>query len=139
MRAIKSCGNRTTERRLRGLLVRARLRGWTLETPAGIGSPDFIFLRARIAVFVDGCFWHGCPRCGHVPKTNSAYWTAKIGRNRRRDRRIGRAARAAGYKVVRIWECALKREPALCLKRIRQAVALRVSHSRRKRDHASER
>lgn len=127
MRAIKSRGNRTTERRLRGLLARERVRGWTLKTPAAIGSPDFVFLRARVAVFVDGCFWHGCPRCGHVPKTNSAYWIAKIARNQRRDRRIRRAAHTAGYKVVRIWECALKREPALCVERISRIVARRAS------------
>ena len=50
------------------------------------GTPDFIFEERKVAVFVDGCFWHGCPRCGHVPHANAAYWTAKIEANRRRDR-----------------------------------------------------
>jgi DNA mismatch endonuclease, patch repair protein len=123
MRAITSRGNRTTEARLRSMLVRAGVRGWRIR-PSGIsGTPDFVFREARVVVFVDGCFWHGCPRCGHIPRTNAKYWTAKIARNQRRDRRTRRALRANGYRVVAIWECALKRAPGRCLARIRIAAS----------------
>ncbi len=122
MRAITSRRNRTTELRLRALLIRAGLQGWSLHPPGGIGSPDFVFRQRKVAVFVDGCFWHGCPRCGHVPKTNATYWRAKIERNRRRDRAMSRAARNRGYRVVRVWECALRDRPGYCLERIQRAV-----------------
>src|ERR1700722_16772448 len=101
MRAIKSRGNRTTERRLRAMLVRSGLRGWTMYPAKSIGSPDFLFVAQKVAIFVDGCFWHGCPRCGHVPRTNSAYWKAKIDRNQKRDVLVRRVARSSGYAVVR--------------------------------------
>src|SRR5579862_7724935 len=90
MRAIRSSANVTTERRLISMLLRARLRGWRLRIKHLPGTPDFVFLRRRVVVFVDGCFFHGCPLCGHIPKTNRAYWRAKMTRNRQRDKRISR-------------------------------------------------
>jgi DNA mismatch endonuclease (patch repair protein) len=126
MRAIRARGNRSTEWRLRALLVGASLKGWTIRPLSEIGSPDFAFAGAKVAVFVDGCFWHGCPRCGHVPKTNVPYWAAKIARNRARDRKMSRVARMRSYRVVRIWECELKRRAAEFLERIRRAVKQRV-------------
>jgi DNA mismatch endonuclease Vsr len=124
MAAIISRGNRTTERRLRALLMRAGVRGWTLHGMSYIGSPDFLFNDAKIAVYVHGCFWHGCLRCGHIPKTNQAYWTEKIARNRRRDRRVTRRAREGGYKVVQIWECELRTRPIFCVERVQRALCV---------------
>lgn len=66
--------------------------------------PDLVFTRVKVAVFVDGCFWHACPQHGHIPGSNSAYWTAKFDTNVDRDRRNDRALRQAGWHVVRIWE-----------------------------------
>jgi len=68
------------------------------------GRPDFVNRALKIAVFADGCFWHGCPRCGHVPKSNRAYWRKKLLRNVARDKEINRELRRAGWHVVRIWE-----------------------------------
>jgi DNA mismatch endonuclease, patch repair protein len=136
MRAIKSRGNRSTEQRLRAMLVRAEFRGWTMRAVTEIGSPDFVFSSKRTAVFVDGCFWHGCPRCGHLPKRNRAYWKAKIERNQRRDRAVIRLARSLGFVVVRIWECELKDRPHLCLARISRALSVTIrdqTHERPKR------
>jgi DNA mismatch endonuclease, patch repair protein len=122
MRAIKSRGNNTTERRLRAYLIRSGISGWSLQILPELGSPDFVFFKHKVAVFVDGCFWHGCPRCGHIPKTNSNYWKQKIYRNRCRDRKIAGVARTKGFTVIRIWECRLKRHPETCLKRIDHAL-----------------
>lgn len=66
--------------------------------------PDIAFTRQKVAVFVDGCFWHGCPTHGHVPKTNSGFWAAKFERNQRRDIANDTALAEAGWAVVRIWE-----------------------------------
>jgi len=118
MRAIRSTGNATTEVRLVTLLKQQHVRGWQLH-PAGIlGNPDLLIPKIKLAVFVDGCFWHGCPKCGHIPKTNKAYWRAKIARNCARDTRHTRQLRRLGFSVVRIWECDLRARPAFCVRRI---------------------
>jgi DNA mismatch endonuclease (patch repair protein) len=77
--------------------------------------PDIVFTRRRVAVFVDGCYWHGCPKHGAKPQANSEYWQAKIARNRERDRRTHAALRAAGWQVVRVWE---HEDPELAAERI---------------------
>ena len=66
--------------------------------------PDVVFTRQRIAVFVDGCFWHSYPNQGSSPRSNAAYWSPKLARNVERDRRIDEALREAGWTVVRVWE-----------------------------------
>jgi DNA mismatch endonuclease (patch repair protein) len=66
--------------------------------------PDFVFPKQRLAVFVDGCFWHGCPRHGTQPKGNAAFWRKKISGNQIRDKRVNRILRGAGWQVLRIWE-----------------------------------
>lgn len=104
MRAIKAKGNKSTEARLRLILVRARIRGWKLHPKGMVGKPDFYFPEHRLAVFVDGCFWHGCPSCGHIPKANNPYWKAKIEGNQRRDRAYDHQLREQGIRVQRIWE-----------------------------------
>lgn len=74
--------------------------------PDVVGKPraDIVFLRDRVAVFVDGCYWHGCPEHFRMPSSNTEYWTAKIERNRARDQRVSAALREAGWRVVRVWE-----------------------------------
>jgi G:T-mismatch repair DNA endonuclease (very short patch repair protein) len=71
--------------------------------------PDFVFLKSRMAIFVDGCFWHGCPKHATKPRNNAAFWKKKLAGNKTRDRMVNRALRRAGWKVVRIWEHALPR------------------------------
>lgn len=66
--------------------------------------PDLVFPSPRVAVFVDGCFWHGCPSHGHLPASNTTYWKAKLRRNRERDKRQTRALQGEGWKVIRMWE-----------------------------------
>jgi DNA mismatch endonuclease, patch repair protein len=104
MAAIRGRGNRSTERSFAALLRCSRLRGWTLHSLEVAGKPDFYFRERRLAVFVDGCFWHGCPKCFRPPKQNAEFWALKIGRNRSRDRAVGRMLRRQGIRVIRVWE-----------------------------------
>lgn len=107
MSAVRGRRNKTTELALASLLRRERIRGWRRHQ-ALPGRPDFLFRRERVAIFVDGCFWHGCPRCYLAPARNAAFWADKVARNRARDRRVSRRLRGAGWAVVRIWEHDLK-------------------------------
>jgi DNA mismatch endonuclease (patch repair protein) len=66
--------------------------------------PDIVFPRKRVAVFIDGCFWHSCPEHGNRPKSNVSYWSAKLERNRRRDIKVTAELRSNGWEVLRIWE-----------------------------------
>lgn len=122
MSRVGSVGNRTTEIRLATLLRTSRLTGWRRHLPLP-GRPDFAWPDERIALFVDGCFWHGhaCAR-NLSPKTNSAEWRRKILGNRRRDRRNSRKLRAYGWRVIRIWECQLSKAPQVCVRRIARAL-----------------
>jgi len=104
MSKIRGRNNATTEKRFRSSLVSKGINGWTIHTNNIIGKPDLYFPKEKIAVFLDGCFWHGCPKCGHYPKTNSKFWKAKILRNKERDAEKGRLLKKYGVKVIRFWE-----------------------------------
>jgi len=109
MRAIKGAGNRTTEQRLRLALVRAGIRGWKVRETGIAGTPDFNFPDSRLAIFADGCFWHGCPRCKRsMVLTNASFWAAKMQLNQSKDRRVARILRRSGWRVMRIWEHELR-------------------------------
>lgn len=122
MSRIRSTGNVTTEQRLASLLRKAGLSGWRRHQPLP-GKPDFVWPAFKVAVFVDGCFWHG-HNCGKniTPKRNVKTWQDKINRNKARDRKITRLLRKEGWIVVRIWECQLAKAPDRCLNRIRRAL-----------------
>lgn len=109
MAAIRHQRNRSTERAFAALLRRARICGWKLNSPDVRGKPDFFFPARRIAIFVDGCFWHGCPKCFQPPRQNASFWATKIGSNRKRDQRVTRCLRRSGIRVVRLWEHDLER------------------------------
>jgi DNA mismatch endonuclease (patch repair protein) len=103
MAKIRSHGNKSTELKLASILRAQGISGWR-RNQSLIGRPDFVFPRERVAIFVDGCFWHGCRWHGRKPGSNQEYWDAKLERNRRRDRLVTRALRALGWRVIRIWE-----------------------------------
>lgn len=103
MSRIKGRGNRDTELALATILRRNRICGWRRHLPL-TGRPDFAFPVERVAVFVDGCFWHRCPRCNLTPKQNGDFWKEKLAGNVSRDRRVTRTLRSDGWRVVRIWE-----------------------------------
>jgi DNA mismatch endonuclease, patch repair protein len=85
----------------RGLRFRKDL---PLRVPGRVVRPDVVFTRARVAVFVDGCFWHACPIHGNQPRANTEYWRPKLARNVARDRAVDSALQAAGWRVLRAWE-----------------------------------
>ena len=133
MAAIRSRGNKGTELRMVALFRAHGITGWRRQQKLGAGRKharakdtqlsapisqpailrvrvDFVFRRERVCVFVDGCFWHACPRHGTQPAGNRAFWKKKLARNAERDREVSRALRKAGWTVLRVWECALARK-----------------------------
>jgi DNA mismatch endonuclease (patch repair protein) len=104
MSLVRAKGNRSTEVKFRLALVRAHIRGWVLHTREVPGVPDFYFPKAKAAIFVDGCFWHGCPKCCRMPEQNRLYWRCKIQGNISRDRKLNQLLRRNGVRVFRIWE-----------------------------------
>jgi DNA mismatch endonuclease (patch repair protein) len=109
MRAVRSRGNRSTEMAVEAVLRRAHIRGWTKHPTDVLGKPDFYFAEKRLAVFVDGCFWHACPKCArNIPGKHRSFWKDKLGKNRRRDIGLRRKLNALGIGTLRIWEHQLK-------------------------------
>lgn len=108
MSLVKPRHGRTTEKRLRALLVQRGITGWRMDGRDLPGRPDFVFRASLFVVFVDGCFWHGCERCRKASKSNVKFWRKKILVNTCRDIRVSRQLRAAGWTVLRIRECELK-------------------------------
>ncbi len=124
MSRIRGKGNKGTEQVFLSLLRANGIKGWRRHLLIRLASsrdvkalhtmksmrlrpwvrPDFVFPKQRLAVFVDGCFWHGCPRHGTQPKQNRKFWETKIARNKARDREVTRVLRRKGWQVVRIWE-----------------------------------
>ena len=143
MSRIRSRGNKETEVALARLLRRHKITGWRrhLEIRSaerGVRNlkpearsfrvrPDFVFPKAGLAVFVDGCFWHGCPKHGTKPKGNAAFWLKKISGNQARDLLVNRALRRAGWRVLRIWEHELARKyHGRCMARIVKGLKTKI-------------
>ena len=108
MSRIRSAGNRGTELKLMGLMRECGIGGWRRGSKLP-GHPDFVFSRAALVVFVDGCFWHGCPLHCRLPTSRKKFWLGKIERNMQRDREVTRELKALGWCVMRIWEHSLRK------------------------------
>ena len=121
MSKIRSRGNKDTELALIRLFHRHHITGWRRHQDV-FGRPDFLFRRNRLALFVDGCFWHGCPRCYRRPKSNRKFWDDKIERNRERDRKVSRELRRLGWRVIRIWEHDLVRRGGTVVRKVQTAI-----------------
>jgi DNA mismatch endonuclease (patch repair protein) len=111
MSRIKGAGNKDTELRLIGIFKTHGITRWRRRWPLA-GKPDLVFPTLKLAIFVDGCFWHGCPIHATQPKTNAEFWQTKITRNQARDRLVTRTLRARGWRVLRIWEHELAKKNA---------------------------
>lgn len=134
MAKVRSTGNRSTEVRVEAALKDCVPTGWVKHPPQVVGRPDFYFPEVRLAIFVNGCFWHCCPRCGRLPKSRIGFWQTKIEQNRLRDSRVRRQLWREGYHVLRIWEHELGGEKwrmrlQSTLQRLNRRAALPLSFS----------
>ena len=102
MASVRSAKNKSTELRLIIIFRQLRITGWRRNSKL-FGRPDFIFPKLKLALFIDGCFWHSCPSHGTRPASNRPFWDAKLQRNRTRDQKVRRHLRARGWHVARIW------------------------------------
>ncbi len=121
MAKVKSKGNRSTELKAIQIFNELKIRGWRRNYPVK-GKPDFVFLKYKIAVFIDGCFWHGCKDHCRMPNSNQDYWQKKIKKNKNRDIIVNTKFISRKWIVIRIWEHDLKRpinlKPFIELKKI---------------------
>lgn len=120
MAKVKGRENRLTELRLIEVFREQKIRGWRRRARV-FGNPDFIFPEARLAVFVDGCFWHNCPIHGSVPVSNQLFWIGKLRRNKMRDQLVNRELRCGGWSVLRIWQHELK-YPDIVASKVRRSL-----------------
>ncbi len=130
MSAVHGRGNQSTEWRLRTRLVSSGISGWRVNARDVPGKPDFVFDSVRLAIFVDGCFWHGCRRCRNIPAANRMFWTRKITMNKNRDRKVARILRRLGWRVIRLWEHELRRAPETCLSKIKAVLKAKAGEYR---------
>lgn len=109
MARVRGRGNKRTELAFLSILRRHKITGWRRHRPV-FGKPDFVFSKSRLAIFVDGCFWHGCPLHASKPTTNTAFWEKKLSRNKARDCLVNRELRQRGWRILRIWQHELIRK-----------------------------
>ncbi len=113
MSKIKGSGNKETEIALVSILRRNKIVGWRRKQKI-YGKPDFVFWKQRVAIFVDGCFWHQCPLHSSIPKQNKEFWQKKLQANINRDKKVNAYLEQRGWIVIRIWEHELKDEMYVC-------------------------
>lgn len=124
MSRVRWRGNKETELVLKELLRRYHIKNWRRHLRI-FGKPDFAFPKSRLALFVDGCFWHSCPRHTRFPKSNRLFWRRKLLANKKRDRLVNQTLRRKGWRVVRIWEHELSRNnEARLLRRLQRSLGL---------------
>ena len=109
MKSVKSAGNKSTELKLIEYFSKKNIFGWRRKYNVK-GHPDFVFPKRRIAIFVDGCFWHGHDCRNTHPADNMDYWTRKRAKNIEHDKAITERFKKRGWRVIRIWECELKKK-----------------------------
>ncbi len=115
--------NTGPEKAMRAALSAAGIRGYRLQYAKVPGKPDIAFVGRKVAVFIHGCFWHSCPHCQpRRPKTNKSFWNEKLDRNVARDKRKVRELRKAGWRVITVWECRLKKDPEAQVRRVQKGL-----------------
>ena len=107
MTSVKSSNTKSTELKFISLLKENNVTGWRRNYSL-TGKPDFVFPKIKIAVFIDGCFWHGCSTHCRMPSSNVDYWNSKIDKNKIRDKNITKTLRMKGWQVIRILEHEIK-------------------------------
>ncbi len=110
MAAVRSRGNLSTELALIKIFRKEKITGWKRNKKIVGICPDFVFYKAKVAVFVHGCFWHGCRWHGEIPESNKEFWRKKITINKQRDFIVKKKLKKAGWRVLYLWEHELKRD-----------------------------
>ena len=118
MSRIKGKGNKDTELVMIQILRSNHISGWR-RNQAVLGKPDFVFSKQKVALFVDGCFWHGCPEHSNMPQNNREFWEKKLQGNKDRDKLVTRELRKMGWKIIRVWEHELKHPSKVAAKLLR--------------------
>ena len=109
--------NTSPEVKLRKLLWSQGIRGYRIHYNLP-GKPDIVFTKKKIAIFIDGCFWHKCPVCFQVPETRKEFWIKKIQSNVERDKKVNEQLKINGWNVIRIWEHEIRKDPEIAVKKI---------------------
>jgi DNA mismatch endonuclease (patch repair protein) len=122
MSKVRSKGNKSTELKMIKLFKENGITGWRRNYSVQ-GKPDFVFIKQRVAIFVDGCFWHGHDCRNTRPSANAEYWQSKRERNMKRDIKVTELFEKRGWRVLRIWECELKKpNEAATMERVRSVL-----------------
>jgi DNA mismatch endonuclease Vsr len=122
MSHVRSEGNKTTEWRLRSFLIREGIQGWQVHKKGIFGNPDFVFIVCKVAIFVDGSFWHGAPEFNRFPKSRLEYWKPKIEGNIKRDKTVNRTLKKQGWVVLRFWDYQLEENIARVIAFIKKTI-----------------
>lgn len=120
MSKVKSKGT-SLEKTIRRVLKENNIR--YISNPKMYGRPDISIQKKRIAIFLDGCFWHGCKKCNRVPNTNKTYWVPKINANIKRDKIVSKNLKKDGWIVLRFWEHQIDRNPNVVIERLENLTA----------------
>lgn len=132
MASVRSSGNKSTELKFISIMKVHSITGWRRHYHV-YGNPDFVFPNKHIAIFIDGCFWHGCPKHCRMPASRIQYWENKIFGNAKRDRHVTRELKKRGWTVVRFWEHDLAGGPVLGRKLTRLKRLLEKADDQKKR------
>ena len=123
MSCVRGSGNRATELRMIELFRKYGIHGWRRNVSLS-GRPDFVFQKNRLALFIDGCFWHGCSKHGSTPERNREFWKRKLANNKLRDQAANKSLRSRGWHVLRLWQHELlHKNERVVVKRVRSALA----------------
>ena len=129
MSRVRGRDNKATELVLVRLLRDFRITGWRRHVRL-FGKPDLVFRNHRVAIFIDGCFWHGCSRHASQPASNQDFWNRKLVANKNRDRLVTRTLKKRGWRVLRIWQHELTRNnEKRCVNRIRRVLIKKIGQA----------
>ncbi|MGO9871217.1 MAG: very short patch repair endonuclease [Methanoregula sp.] len=113
--------NTGPEVKLRKLLFAKGFRGYRIHFDL-LGKPDIVFTKKKIAIFIDGCFWHKCPVCFQEPETRKEFWMKKIQSNIDRDKKVNEQLKSEGWTIIRIWEHDVRKKPDDAIKKITETL-----------------
>lgn len=115
--------NTKPEMIIRRLLCKEGLKGYRIHYTLP-GKPDIVYIKKRVVIFIDGCFWHKCPECFSIPKTNTDFWMEKINKNVLRDKGINKKLSDDSWTVLRFWEHEVKKDPEGVVRKIKEILEI---------------